>query len=487
MLSLDQTAMASALPNERSGHILRALGPSTSLSAMCTQGAATAGFAWVGGQTPHDPATGALVASFQDVPAEVRRLVPRDMVISDIPNERVSAQTWRAVSNLEEALITLESALDKLVHLRLFLREMRSAPASIKMVEHKLHGCLPATTVVGGLARGTAEDVDVLIDAVATTTNSGIKPEHITLPELRSLTSPFPTMTRAGPFLFTSPVSGVDPQSKQCVRRIDNLKPEERSLTDDTYYRLSDEEAVAEHLMMWRHIRSILATVSVPFENILRTSGWLRMSMQEFAPVTRVRRRMFGTKAARTAATSLPVAALRRDDTLFETSVIALMPQAREGIHAPAYRKEIKLQSHGVGPYYVGAVQAGPLVFCAGEVPIDTTGTVPRVIKNTGDLQDGVRLLQYGRCHAESPIMAQAHYVYCLISEALKAHGANFSDVLHQTIYLTNLRDYPALERIATLHFGVRLPPTSLVSIEGASPSDQVLLEVEVTAAVPEG
>ncbi len=279
-------------------------------------------------------------------------------------------------------------------------------------------------------------------------------------------------------------MNGVDVQTGELVSHVNQLTPDESRLTDGTYYRLRDEQAVAEHVAMWRHIRTMLDAAPVPFENILRTNGWLRISMQEFAPVTRVRRKMFGTAVARTAATSLPVAALRREDALFESSVVACIPQGRKSASATGFHKEIKLASHGVGPYYVGAVQAGPFMFAAGEVPVDTTGRAPRVVSRAADLEDGIRLLQYGRPHAEVPAMAQAHHVYCLIGETLTAHGGDFSNIVHQTVYLSDLSAYPALERIATLHFGVRLPPTSVVSIQGASPFPKVLLEIEVTAAM---
>jgi enamine deaminase RidA (YjgF/YER057c/UK114 family) len=60
-------------------------------------------------------------------------------------------------------------------------------------------------------------------------------------------------------------------------------------------------------------------------------------------------------------------------------------------------------------------------------------------------------------------------------------------DVLHQTVYLVEPAHFPALERIATLHYGVRLPPTTLVPIRGASPFAGTLLEIEVTAHAGNG
>ena len=173
--------MLAALSTERDGHILRALSPSNRISALCGQGSAAEGFAWVGGQTPHGPATGRLVRSLGDLPSETQRRMPADMVISDIPGERARAQTWRAMQNVELTLAALGSSLDRLVHLRVFLREMRNLAAVIGVLEHARENRLPTTTIIGALDCGADEEIAVAMDAVATTADSGISPEHVIL------------------------------------------------------------------------------------------------------------------------------------------------------------------------------------------------------------------------------------------------------------------------------------------------------------------
>jgi enamine deaminase RidA (YjgF/YER057c/UK114 family) len=194
--------------------------------------------------------------------------------------------------------------------------------------------------------------------------------------------------------------------------------------------------------------------------------------------VTKVRGRLFGRGDARTAATSLPVSALRTPGAAYECSVLGLKPGET--------RKQIRLEGHGVGPYYIGAVQAGRYVFAAGEVPVHASaGEEPRVIGRARDLPEDLRPMNFGRVHVEYPLMAQAAYVYELIAKALQSYGCRLRDVLHQTVYLVEPAHFPALENIAGLYFGTRLPPTTLVPIRGASPFRQTLLEIEVTALVP--
>src|SRR5690606_8577903 len=153
------------------------------------------------------------------------------------------------------------------------------------------------------------------------------------------------------------------------------------------------------------------STLNIPFENILHQNNWLRISMQQYVPVTRVRRSLFGLGAARTAATSLPISNLRIDGTHYECSLIAVRPGFDR------FGKQVRSAGHGVGPYYLGASQAGPYVFAAGEVPIDTRGQKPRIIERSRKLPRGLNHLQFGRIHRESPPLAHAHVLNELTAE----------------------------------------------------------------------
>jgi hypothetical protein len=98
------------------------------------------------------------------------------------------------------------------------------------------------------------------------------------------------------------------------------------------------------------------------------------------------------------------------------------------------------------------------------------------------DLDDDLRCLNFGRVHAEYPLMAQAHCVYRLIGTRLRATAAKCRMSCIRRVTWSSPPIFPALERVATLHYGVRLPPTTLVPIRGASPFPETLLEIEVTA-----
>ncbi len=431
------------------------------------------------GMTGHDLASGELVHDLNEVPEALRSRVASGMAISDVPENRIRAQTLIAFEHVRRAVEEAGSSMTELVTLRLFLRDIRDSGSAAAVVKAVLGVNTPATTIVEASGQGVNTAVDVVIDAIAARSDGRFTPRHVTVPGMERLLCGFPAATVLGPYVFTTPVSAAEPETGRIVASREALTEDERALLDHDYFNPREETLAVEHVLLWRNIRRILAATDVPFESILHQNNWLTVSMQDYVPATRVRSRLFGRGQARTAATSLPISGLRAPGASFECSVTGVAA----GHEAGGFHKEIRLDAHGVGPYYVGAVKAGPCVFAAGEVPVRATpGKGPQMIARAADLTDDLRLLNFGRMHCEYPLMAQAHCVYELIREALAAYGCGLQDVLHQTIYLVQPAHFPAAERVATLHYGARLPPTTLVPIRGASPFRETLLEIEVTA-----
>ena len=313
------------------------------------------------------------------------------------------------------------------------------------------------------------------MDGIAISPDSGVVRRIVHFPELASFTSPFAVATRAGQLLFTSCIAGVNPATGELVSKLSDLSPDDRnrasSIDPLTPY---VEPFVAQHFAMWHCLRLILAVENMSEASIFYYKTWLRRSMRDVshAYLTDIFARLAGTEFC---FTRFPVAALRIPGALVEGRFVAL---SSEG----AARKIVKVPPHGISSFYVGTVQIGNIVMTAGEVPIDTEAQ--RVITHATELPGEMRRLQLGRVHKELPIMAQADYIYGLLEKALATHGAGLDDVVHQSVYMVDVAEYPALERIAALRFGSRLPATSCIPIVGASPFIDTRLEVEVTAQV---
>lgn len=112
-----------------------------------------------------------------------------------------------------------------------------------------------------------------------------------------------------------------------------------------------------------------------------------------------------------------------------------------------------------IGPY-TQAVLAGGLLFCSGQVPIDPS---------TGKMVEG-------------GIEAQTERVLRNLSAVLVAGGASLELVVKTTVYLADLADFPAMNRVYATFFGE--DPPARATIEAAALPAGALVEIDAVASV---
>lgn len=437
-------------------------------------------FLFFGSQTPMDLETGTIVKRFRDVPDEVRHRFASGMPIIDTVEERILVQAWRIYQNVEEILAQQGTSLDKVVHQRIFLKDMRDMASLEKVILSFMSSERPATTIVEATNVGVNENIVVQADLVAIAGQEAFERENISVPGLDSLTAPYPLATKAGQYIFTTPIPGVDPETGRMVNCLEDLCQEDKELAEPPYFGRG-EAAVTQHLTIFRHFRRILDSQGISLGSQIHQNGWLRIPTQEFGPLAKVRQNLFGGVENMGTCTSVTLSGIRREDALFEYSLIALIPPKNDN----EYRKETPKAGHPFAGYYLPALKAGPLLFTSGEGAIETeTGCV---VNSFSVVRDEGRFVLYGRVHEEKPIMAEAWYVYQRLKSDLEENGSSMENVVHQSVYMVNPADYPVLESVATLFYGSRLPPTSLIPICGTSPIREVKLEIEVIAAASNG
>lgn len=110
-----------------------------------------------------------------------------------------------------------------------------------------------------------------------------------------------------------------------------------------------------------------------------------------------------------------------------------------------------------IGPYSQ-AVQAGPFLFCSGQIPLDPAN---------GQLVPG-------------DVSAQAKRVLENIVSLLKAGGATLDHVVKSTIFLKSMNDFAAVNEVYGSYFKTNPPARSTVEV-ARLPKD-VLVEIEVLA-----
>jgi 2-iminobutanoate/2-iminopropanoate deaminase len=110
-----------------------------------------------------------------------------------------------------------------------------------------------------------------------------------------------------------------------------------------------------------------------------------------------------------------------------------------------------------IGPYSQ-AIQAGNLLFCSGQIPLDPV---------SGEIVAG-------------DVRRQAEQVMENISAVLSAAGAGFNDVVKATVFLVEMDDFGAVNEVYGRYFPVHKPARSTVAVK-ALPRG-VLVEIEVIA-----
>ena len=112
-----------------------------------------------------------------------------------------------------------------------------------------------------------------------------------------------------------------------------------------------------------------------------------------------------------------------------------------------------------VGPYNQ-AVVTGSLVFCAGQIPLDPV---------TGNLVIG-------------GIEEQAHRVLENVKAVLTASGTSLSKVVKATVFLKDLNDFAAMNKVYAEYFPANPPARSTIQV-ARLPKD-ALVEIEVVAEI---
>jgi enamine deaminase RidA (YjgF/YER057c/UK114 family) len=132
------------------------------------------------------------------------------------------------------------------------------------------------------------------------------------------------------------------------------------------------------------------------------------------------------------------------------------MPAAHVKIHNPATMATPSGYSH------VAEVRGGKLVFVAGQVAMDASGTL-------------VGKDDYG---------AQAEQVFKNLGSALESAGATFHDLVKLTYYMLDLSHLSEVRAVRDRYVDTRQPPTSTAVQVSRLFRPDILLEIDAVASV---
>ena len=113
-----------------------------------------------------------------------------------------------------------------------------------------------------------------------------------------------------------------------------------------------------------------------------------------------------------------------------------------------------------IGPYSQ-AIRAGDLLFVSGQVPIDPA---------TGELIDG-------------DVAAQTQRVLQSLDAIVRAAGATFDDVVRTTVYLADMNDFVAMNRVYATWFANPAPARAAVQVARLPKDAQIEIDAIVRLA----
>ena len=137
--------------------------------------------------------------------------------------------------------------------------------------------------------------------------------------------------------------------------------------------------------------------------------------------------------------------------------------------------------------HFSHVIGAGPYLYIAGQIPIDTSQPGSPLIRGYADIPEEGRFLSVGRSHEDArngPIAAQTWFTYDLIRQHLEGVGSSLEQVLNLTVYLQDMRDFPTFHRVHERFFPQDPPALTVVEV-GEVGHKGTLIEIEPTAVLP--
>ncbi|MBX3608484.1 MAG: RidA family protein [Hydrogenophaga sp.] len=140
---------------------------------------------------------------------------------------------------------------------------------------------------------------------------------------------------------------------------------------------------------------------------------------------------------------------------------------------------------------YAAARRVGDHLYLSGIVAVDAAsgGVLQRYDALPSAAREALRTKGYdtGQLSVdvfESPIVVQSWVVLERIRQLVEDHGGDLANVCRLVQYFTDLRDYPAYNRVRDLFFAEPVVST-VVQVSGMLPGEGVRLEVEATVWLP--
>jgi len=210
--------------------------------------------------------------------------------------EEIVAQARSVLSRLTLALTDRGLALEDLLRLRLFVRDLDELPKIEAALDARVGSRRPALSIVELPGDPAEPGVALTLDAVAAP-GAG---------EQRRL---LPHSARLGPWVFLGAVTAPDPRREL---------PRERRI-------------LLESRALFAHVEELLHEQGAKLCDIVKVGGWLTFPMRDYGQLGETRSALVGEAGLLPASAAVQVARVGREGELLAFEAIAYAPEDRGG------------------------------------------------------------------------------------------------------------------------------------------------------------
>ena len=233
---------------------------------------------------------------------------------------------------------------------------------------------------------------------------------------------PYTQAVWAGDLLFVSGQIGLDPETNRIV----------------------EGGTLAEAEQIFKNIEAILSSQGLGFKDVVKVKVFGR-DIREFRYVNALYVNFFTEP--------YPARAF--------VECAGLPADAQIKLDVIAYRGNARFVNPETAPEPIGpyshAVWAGDVLFLAGQIALDETNTMVR---------DGT--------------LAEAEQVFANIATILRSQGLDFEDIVKVTVFGTDIREFPHVNRLYITYFDENFPARAFV--EASALPAAALIELDVIA-----
>lgn len=292
----------------------------------------------------------------------------------------------------------------------------------------------------------------------------------------------WPAYVAGGPLLFFSGQHGVRRGAKGYCTRFDDVAGRGPGAGSRFEWTNRMEAPVgAQATAIYERYRELLAAEGCDFKSLVRYHI-LQRDKRFFPVFDRVRRHY---ETAPPASTAVGVGRFEPGDAArLCVDAIAVRPSAARPFARAVLPGSSKFAAAAHFSHVIGA---GPYLFLAGQIPVDTSKPGAPLVRNYDDVPEEGRFLKVGRSHEDTrngPIAAQTWFTYDLVRRHLEAEGSSLEQILNLTVYLQDMRDFPTFHRVHERFFLASPPALTVVEV-GEVGHKGTLIEIEPTAIVP--